>query len=356
MIFDFLKKSSGIESLPEFDNHKLVIKIENKNASLRGFIAIHNNNLGSPAVGGTRMFPYKSEKDALIDVLKLSRAMTYKCAIAKVPYGGAKGVIIGNPNKDKTKKLLKKYAESVNSLKGDFCTGEDVGITQDDVNVMLKSSDYFIGKPELAGDPSPYAALSIFYSMKSAVSYAYKKNSLKGFKVAIKGVGKVGKELAKLLYDNGAELYISDVDKKAINEIRLKITKVKIISNKKINTLPVDIYSPCALGDEFSIKNAGQIKARIICGGANNQLADNEVGDWFFRHSVIYVPDYVANSGGLINVVDELEKNGYKKNRVLRRIHGVKNTVKNILTLSDQKNKSPHRIADEIAEKLFMIK
>lgn len=346
--FDFRK-------LKGFDNHKLVMRIEDKDAGLRGFIAIHNDSLGLPAVGGTRMFPYKSEKEALVDVLKLSKAMTYKCAIARVSYGGAKGVIIGNPKKDKTEKLLKAYAKAINSLKGEFFTGEDVGITQDDVNAMLEFSSYFIGKPKLAGDPSPYASLSTLYSIQGAMEFIYKNNSLKNIKVAVKGVGKTGGGLVSLLQKAGAKIYVSDIDKTALARIKNKFPKVKVVDNKKIQTLAVDIYSPCALGDEFSIQNAGKVKARIVCGTANNQLVDDKVGNWFYRHNIIYVPDYVANSGGLINVVDELAKDGYKKSRVLERISKVKDTVKKILAISYNTHKSPDKVADEIAESYLIV-
>lgn len=346
-------KRINFRKFREFDNHKLVVKIEDKNAGLNGFIAIHNDNLGLPAVGGTRMFPYKSEESAVRDVLRLSRAMTYKCAIAKVPYGGAKGVIIGNPKKDKTAKLLVAYAQKINSLCGKFYTGEDVGITQSDVNIMLKSSDYFIGKPEYAGDPSPYAALSTFYAIQSAVYYTCKKKDLKDIEVAVKGVGKVGGELVKLLRDANATVFVSDVDKIALGKIKKRFPKVQVASNKTIHSLKVDVYSPCALGDELSIKNAADIKAKIICGAANNQLSDNKVGDWFFKHNVTYIPDYVANSGGLINVVGELARDGYEKSRVLKRIKGINNTVKKILTISSKTNRPPHRVADKIAESYF---
>ncbi len=342
-----------VRRMREFDNHKLVVKIEDHRAGLKGFVAIHNDNLGSRAVGGTRMFPYKTEKEALADVLKLSRAMTYKCAIAKVPHGGGKGVIMGNPKKIKTKKLLKAYAQKINSLKGQFYTGEDVGITQEDVNVMLKVSDYFIGRPELAGDPSPYASLSTFYSIQSAVDFVYRKKSLKDLKVAIKGVGKTGKELVSLLYKAHANISVSDIDRSALDDVKRTFPNIKIVNNKKIYSLAVDIYSPCALGDEFSMKNTPSIKAKIICGSANNQLADDKVGDWLFRHGITYIPDYIANSGGLIDVVDELAKDGYKETRVLRKINEVRGTVKEVLTISYKTNKSPHRIADYIAESYF---
>lgn len=341
------------KQLKEFDNHKLVVKMEDKESGLNGFIVIHNDNLGSPAVGGTRMLPYKTEKDALIDALKLSKAMTYKCAMAKVPHGGGKAVIIGDPKKDKTEALLKAYAEKINSLGGKFYSGEDVGITQDDINILLESSSYFNGRPELAGDPSPYAALSTFYAMQSAVDFLHSKKHLSEMKIAVKGVGKVGGALVKLLSEENAEIYVSDIDKSATDKISRDFPNVKVVDNSIIQSLPVDIYAPCALGDEFLMETAGQIKAKIICGAANNQLADDKVGDWLFAHDIIYVPDYVANAGGLIDVMGELEKDGYNKKRVLRRIKKVKDTVKKILAIAYRTNKSPHRIAEKIAESYF---
>ena len=200
-------KKINFRKLKEFDNHQLVLNIKDEDSGLKGFIAIYHTKEGIPAVGGTRMFPYASEREALKDVLKLSRAMAYKCAISKLHYGGAKGVIIGNPNKDKTDGLLKAYAKKVNSLNGTFRTGEDVGISQDDVNLMLGTSDYFIGRPNQAGDPSPYAALSAFYSIQSAVKFIYKNKYLDNFKVAVKGVGKTGRELIRLLLESNAIVY-----------------------------------------------------------------------------------------------------------------------------------------------------
>ncbi len=353
VLFMNLIDSNYLKKFKEFDNHKLVIKIEDASVNLKGFIAIHNDDLGLPAVGGTRMFAYQSETQALKDVLRLSQAMTYKCAIAKVHFGGGKGVIIGNPKTDKTPNLLKAYAKKINELEGKFYTGEDVGLTENDVSFMLKYSKFFIGNPSLAGDPSPYAALSVFYAMQGAVSFVFNKDSFSGLKVAIKGVGKVGRTLAKLLFDAGAQIYIADIDETALIQTKKIIKKVEIVNPRKIHSLEVDIYSPCALGNEFSLKKAREIKAKIICGGANNQLAEQKVGDWFFRQKIVYVPDYVANAGGLINVVAELEKDGYNKKRVLNKIFQIKKTVINILNLSKQNNKSTNKIADEIAESYF---
>src|SRR5581483_3633759 len=338
----------------EFDNHKLVLPIEDKETCLRGFIAIHNDTLGLPAVGGTRMFPYDSKEQALDDVLRLSRAMTYKCAIAKVPHGGAKGVIIGDPKKDKTKQLLQVYAKKVKDLAGKFCTGEDVGISQDDVIEMLATSDYFIGKPQFAADPSPYASLSTFYSMQTAMEVILNTTSLKELRVAIKGVGKTGSELARLLHEQGVILYVADIDQEALERVQQEIPGVTVVDSNTIHTLDIDVYAPCALGGEFSFENANQVRAKIICGTANNQLADKKVGDWFFDHHVTYIPDYVVNSGGLIDVVDELEKDGYKQERVLKRIRAVQDTVAEILMISARQHRSPHRVADEIAESYFL--
>ena len=337
----------------EFDNHKSVTKFEDKSAGLVCFVAIHNDILGLPAVGGTRMLAYGSQDEAIADVLKLSRAMTYKCALANVPHGGAKGVIIGDSKKDKTPALLKAYAEAINSLRGIFYTGEDVGISQNDVNIMLKTSNYFIGRPDLAQDPSPYAALSTFYSIKSAVFLLFSVKSLNGVKVAIKGVGKVGGRLAELLSEENAIVYVSDIDEAALLEVKRRVPRVKIVEKEKIYKLPADVYAPCALGNEFSTDNVMQIRAKIICGAANNQLASSEAGDLIFKRGIVYVPDYIANSGGLIDVVDELDKKGYSRDRVLNNIEKVGDMVKSVIKTSQEKNLPTSIIADSIAESYF---
>ncbi len=338
--------------LPGISSHKWVYRMSEPKSGLTGFIAIHNNNLGS-AVGGTRMFPYASEESALADVMRLSEAMTYKCALAHVPHGGGKAVIIGDPKTQKTKALLKAYASAIKQLKGRFHTGEDVGISESDVQYMLTDCPYFIGKKGLAGDPSPYAALSTYVAIKKSVEMVMHKNSLQGVRVAVKGVGKVGSSLVDLLVNDGAVVTIADVDREAVSQVSGKHPKVTVVSATKIGQSTVDVYAPCAMGNEFTIKNIGKVKAHIICGSANNQLASKEVGIALFDRGVVYIPDYVANAGGLINVVDELERDGYNHARVLKRIGRIEETVSTIITISNSKRLPTNIVSDRLAEVEF---
>lgn len=347
-----MKILKGIKNLSDYSGHKYVFEISRPEVGLKGFVAIHNNKFGA-AVGGTRIYPYKDEKAALSDVLRLSHAMTYKCALVGVRYGGGKGVIIADPAKAKTPEFLQAYAEAINDLDGLFYTGEDVGLSEEDVSFMLKFSNFFIGKPDLAGDPSPYAALSTFYSIQAAAGKIFGSENLEGKVVAIKGVGKVGGELLRLLTEVGAKSVITDVDKERLAELKEKFPDVKIVDPKNIHAQEVDIYSPCALGSDLNHDNITAVKAKIICGAANNQLSDPEIGDYLFDKKIVYIPDYVANSGGLIDVVDELDKNGYDKTRVLQRIKDIKNRVKDIIDMSLEKKLSPNRVADQLAQDIL---
>lgn len=342
----------NLERFAEFDNHKAVVKFSDSAAGLKGFIAIHNDNLG-PATGGTRMFPYKSEDDALRDVLKLSKAMTYKCALAGVRHGGGKAVIIGDPEKDKNVDLLKSYARKINELNGDFTTGEDVGITEDDVQVMFEESNFFNGRRGVAGDPSPYAAMTTFYAMQVAALEVFGTEELFRKKIAIKGIGKVGSELFKMLNNAGANLIVTDIKQVILDAIKIKYPQVRISSPDSIHMEDANIFSPCALGNDVTVKNIEQIRAKIICGAANNQLETAEIGDTLFQRGISYVPDYVANAGGLINVVDEREQGGYSRKRVLQRIENMKNVLKTIYLISKQKREPASRVADNLAEDIF---
>lgn len=338
--------------LSNFDRHKLIKPIIDQQNKPIGFIVIHNTNLG-PAAGGTRMLPYKSVNEALNDALNLSRAMTYKCAVSNVRFGGGKGVIIGDPVKNKSLKLLKLYARTVDSLNGKFFTGEDVGINEEDVQYMLKFSPYFIGKSNLAGDPSPFAALSVYYSMKVAAKERFGWSSLNKKKVAIKGIGKVGYRLAELLYKEGTQIFVADINKLALKKLITKVPRINLVSPREIISLDVDIYSPCALGNEFTTDNIKRIKTKIICGSANNQLSSDKIDQWFHDHNILYIPDFVANAGGLINVIDELNRKGYKRIRVVRKINEIKKTVKKIIALSKKNNTPTGQIANKMAENIF---
>lgn len=346
---------ASLSNYRDYNNHLYIVEKKNSKYGLHAFIAIHNNNLG-PATGGTRIYSYKSRNEAITDVLRLSQAMTYKCAISEINHGGGKGVIIANPSKEKSGDLLKAYAELINVINEKVCsytTGEDVGINGKDIETMSAISPFIVGTKEKAGDPSPYAALSTYLAMKEAVRHVFGKNNMNGIKVAIKGIGKVGSTLVELLIKDGARLYISDINKNKLRIIKSLFPGVIVVDNKSIKGRKVDIYSPCALGKEFNTRNTFSLKCKIICGAANNQLSVGNVGDKIFSKGVWYVPDYVANCGGLINVVDQLDKGGYNKKRVLSRIRRVGKKVSSIFEISEKEKVATNRISDKMGEKIF---
>lgn len=312
-------RDEDLSVYPEFDQHKQVIRFEDPESGLVGFIAIHRER-GPLSTGGTRYVSYATESDAIRDALRLSRAMTAKCVVSGLPYGGAKGVIMArSAGTQKSKELLAAYAGVVESLRGAFRTGEDVGMTEQDVQILLAHSNFFNGKSDVAGDPSPFAAESVALVMDS-VSQLHLGASLEKLHIAVKGVGKVGGSLVKILANKGARVSIADTNKDAIDSVRGLLPAIPEISSKEIAFIRSDIYAPCALGNEVNDETIERLRVKIICGGANNQLADPRFAAILESRNILYVPDYLANAGGLINVSDELEPDGYQQDRVARRI------------------------------------
>lgn len=342
----------AIERVGGAFEHEAVVYFSDKEVGLRGFIALHSTKPG-PAVGGTRYFAYRKESDALQDVLRLSRAMTYKCALAGVPYGGGKAVIIADPNRPKSKGLLKAYARKINLLRGTFYTGEDVGLTFKDVGVMASASPYIIGRKNLAGDLGPWAALGVLGAIQVAVKQVYGSSGLRRRTFAIKGLGKVGLSLSRLIYRLGGMVYGSDIDRNAIRQARRLCPTIRIVDPVAIHRQPVDVYSPCALGGDLNWRTIVQLRCKIVCGGANNQLGTTRDGHRIFKRGILYIPDYLANAGGLINVVDELRRGGYNRNRVVRNIEHMRGTVKKILELSQQLHLPTSLVADQQAEEIL---
>lgn len=340
----------NIEKLPEFDGHAFVARITDVPTGLRGYIAIHDTTLG-PAVGGTRYWLYKNDEEALRDALQLSRAMTYKCAMAGVPYGGGKAVLMA-PTKDseKSEAYLAAYARALKFLAGRFYTGEDVGVLERDIEILASQSDSIIGRPAVGGLPAKYAALSVFQSMKIALQEKEGDASLLHRIVAIKGLGNVGIELAGMLHDAGASIIGADINPEKTKIAQERFPEMKIVSVARIHKEQADIYSPCALGGEFTTRTARQVRAGIICGSANNQLTDKRVGIQLSKRGILYVPDYVANAGGLISVVDELDREGYSENRVLQRIDDMQSTISRIIKDAKVKRTPTSTIADELVQ------
>ncbi len=344
----------SITDLPEFDNHELVVSMADSSIGLQAFIAIHNTNLG-PATGGTRYYTYSFPLTALRDALRLSRMMTYKCALAGVPFGGGKGVILADPKKKKSP-ILRAYARRINLLRGSFTTGEDVGITLSDIDVMLKESKFINGKPDKAGDLAPWAALGVFHAMSAALKATYGTSDFTGRTVAVKGLGKVGLLLAEQAAKHGGNIIGADVNRSAVQEARKKITRIKIVSPRVIHKQRVHVFAPCALGNEFTAKAVKELRCEIVCGAANNQLDTHTEGAHLHRRGILYVPDYVANAGGLINVAGEFLPGGYSRKWVVRKTEGIAKTVTDIIRRSEKSNIPTNEIADRLAENIAGIR
>lgn len=334
---------------------KIIDLSKDKEYPLKGYIVLFNTKLG-PALGGTRIFNYKDNKSALLDAKKLSKAMTYKTCIAGLRFGGGKGVIIADPKSSKLKKLLKNYAYQVKKLNGKFYTGEDVGLTFNHVQEMLKYSPYFIGKAGQAGDPSEFAALSAYYCIKWMTQLHLKLKTLKSVSIGIKGVGKTGIELLRLLQKDEARVFYYDIDQSRINIVKKKYPKATYLPLKKFEKYEFTIFAPCAMGNDINKKNINQICSKMIIGTANNQLGDIKLSDKLKLKGILHVPDYIANAGGVLNVADELLAGGYKKSRVLRNISKLKPTLKKVYLSSMNSSESMDRIANKIVEKTFISK
>ncbi len=342
-----------IERIPGYDNHEMVSFFYDQATGLRGFIAVHNTNLG-PATGGTRYWHYDSEAEALEDVLKLSRAMTYKCALARLRYGGGKAVIMADKKNPKNEKFLFEYAKKINLFNGKFYTGEDVGLNEEDIGVLSRSSPFIVGRPGVAGDPSPWAALSVFRSIEVGLKHIFGNSDIAGHSFAIKGVGKVGLELCRLLYDKGGKIFATDTNPRSLKKAKQLYPNITIVLPDDIHKQAVDVYAPCALGGELGKKTIAQLRCKIVCGSANNQLVSPEDGLQLYKNKILYIPDFVANAGGLINVKAELHRLGYDRKRVEKNINRVSATVRQIIQLSKRKRIPTDQVANALAEKIFL--
>jgi leucine dehydrogenase len=367
MVYDFLQKTYNnlrlmatpgkmdLEKLkkdfPKYSDHEAVYEFSDEKTKLRGYIAIHNTKVG-PAVGGTRYFPYNSDQEALEDVLRLSQSMSYKCIHAGVQYGGGKCVLIAPSNTSiKSKEYLEAYGRILKQYSKIFYTGEDVGMSQSDIETLARTTPNIIGTLAKAGDPSPWAALSTYYAIRGALKFLYNDPSLKDKKIIIKGLGKVGMELARLANEDGAILIVADIDKNRTDKAVQAFQNLSVINSSDFSSIECDIFAPCALGKDITNEVAEKIKTKIICGAANNQLESEAEGVTLFNRGIVYVPDYIANGGGLINVVAELGKGGYNKEKVLEKCKKIEEKVAMILEESKETNTAPSEIADRIARR-----
>ena len=333
-----------------FDGHEQIVFCNDEDTGLKAIIGIHNTVLG-PALGGTRMWNYRSEWDALNDVLRLSRGMTYKSAITGLNLGGGKAVIIGDAKTQKNDDLMRKFGQFVDSLSGNYITAEDVGMETRDMDIIREVTPHVTGISESkggSGNPSPVTAYGVYMGMKAASKYKFGTESLEGKKVLVQGVGHVGETLVKHITDEGAQVIINDINEKRLEELSKKYNANVVLGNDVYN-LDIDIYAPCALGATINDDTIHQLNAKVIAGAANNQLADEvKHGKILQEKGIAYAPDFLINAGGIINVYAELE--GYSKQDSIKKTENIYNTTLEIFNLSEEKSITTHRAAFNIAQ------
>ena len=343
----------GVFGAADFDNHETVAFFNDKATGLKAIIAIHSTALG-PACGGTRMHAYASEQDALTDALRLSRGMSYKNAIAHLPLGGGKAVILGDPATEKTEGRLLAYADAINALGGRYITAMDVGMKPVDMPVIARGTQHIAGYDQpgkTGGDSGPLTALGVFVGLKAAVKHRLGADSTKGVVVAIQGLGKVGMGLAERLHAEGAKLIVADVNTDAVKRA-VDGLGAKAVPPDEIVTTECDVLSPNALGAILNDDTVPKLRAQVIAGGANNQLARDEHGAALRAREILYAPDYVINGGGIICVAGQIY--GWDDGEIERRVLAIADTLFQIFRRADREGLPPNVIADRTAEERML--
>jgi leucine dehydrogenase len=339
-----------IFDLREFDAHELVVFGHDAASGLRAIIAIHSTALG-PAAGGCRMWPYASTAEAVADVLRLSRGMSYKNALAGLKFGGGKAVIIGDARKGKTPELFEAFGRFVDSLGGRYVTAEDVGTTTHDMTQVARGTRYVAGlgaaPGEAGGDPGPKTALGVFLGLKAAVKFRLGRADLADISVAVQGAGGVGYHLCGMLAAEGAKLSVADVRPVALQRVCDEF-KARAVAVEEVLFEDVDVISPCALGAVLSAQSIPRLRARVIAGAANNQLAQGQDGAALPAAGILYAPDYVINAGGIISVSREYH-GGASEAQVIADIHGIPARLTEIFERARRENRTTNAVADELA-------
>ncbi len=336
-------------SHPDFDDHEGVYLFSDPQTQMRCVIAIHNTKLG-PGGGGTRFWSYETDADALTDALRLSRAMSYKNAMAGLQLGGGKAVLLRPETDFDRRALFESYGRAVEKVGGRYITAEDVGVSPEDMQVIKSQTDYVAGLEagkDASGDPSPVTARGVFYGMQTAISERLNQNDFKGLTVAVQGLGHVGYSLCRHLYEAGAKLIVADINRAVLKQAEDEFN-AKIVAPDAIHSQEADIFSPCALGGVISDQTVEGIKAVIIAGAANNQLATPEMGEVLRLRNILYCPDYVINAGGIINVAAEV-RGDYDPSWVESKVLGIKDTLKEIFARSEADGGNMAEIADRMA-------
>ena len=346
----------AVFSLSDFADHEQVVFVSDDKSGLKAIIAVHNSKLG-PALGGCRMWPYASEEEAVRDVLRLSRGMTYKSAMANLKLGGGKSVIIGNPRTHKTPELLAAFARALEQLNGRYIAAEDSGTSVADMKYMTQFTQHVAGihdKPSDAGtrsgDPSPATAYGTFIGIQAAVKERLGRDSLDGLRVAVQGVGNVGFDLARQLKEAGAQLWVTDIHREPLVQAGKELGAT-VVAPDEIFGLDVDVFAPCALGAILNDTTIPQLKASIVAGAANNQLAEARHGVELMKRGILYAPDYVINAGGIIDVYHE--RIGFDRAVLLKHIEGIHDNLMEVFERAREEERPTGEVADAIAEERF---
>jgi leucine dehydrogenase len=338
----------SVFELIEADNYEQIVFCNDTKLGLKAIIAIHNSALG-PATGGCRMWNYRNENEALTDVLRLSKGMTFKASISNLPLGGGKSIIIGDPAQ-KTPELLRRFGDFVENFKGHYITAKDVGIDSNDLKTIKTRTSHILGiagEANSSGDPSPVTAWGVYNGMLACAEKAFGAKSLKGLRIAMQGLGAVNYHLLKYLHQEGANVIACDINKEAVERAQ-KEFGIQIVSPESIHDVTSDIFSPGALGAILNSQTIPKLKCKVVAGGANNQLATEKDGEELLKRGILYAPDYAINAGGLTNIYHERE--GYNREKAYAHVAKIYDTIKNILEVSEQEKLPTNLVANKIAE------
>lgn len=327
-------------------DHETVLIGRDAATGYHGIIAVHNTTLG-PAVGGTRFWNYNSEEEALTDALRLSHGMTYKNALAGLPLGGGKSIIIGDNKTPNREALLHVHGRFVETLKGRYITAEDVGTSPADMEIVRTETQYVGGLPGRSGDPSPFTARGVFRAIEASAKFRWDRRDLSGVTVALQGCGHVGYNLAKLLHEAGAKLIVTDVDQHNLSRV-VEEFAAETVQPDEIFSVQADVFAPCALGGILNDRTIPELKVQIVAGAANNQLLEERHGAMLRERNILYAPDYVANAGGILNGTIELL--GWKPEDALRKIDEIYDTTLRIFESAQKQGLTTNKAADQLAE------
>ena len=347
-----MPQNDYIRTLPEYDKHHFVTFLHDETTGMEAFIAIHRKNERVPSFGATRLWQYASDSDALKDALRLSKMMSYKAALAGLPCGGAKGVIIDKPSQQgRHLDILRAYARDIAMLKDSFITGTDVGIKQDDLSAMKKVAPNIIGFND---NSTEFTGLGVYHGIRCALRAVFNDDSVKGKTFAIQGLGKIGGALLGHLAPDADKIFVADVNEENVLKAADAYPNVEIVGHEVIHQGKVDVFCPCAMGSAINAENVASLNCDIVAGGANNQLESEQVGDILHKMKILYAPDFVINAGGLIAVYDEYEHTeNYNYERVREKVIMIEKRLQHVFEESRLHDKPTNRVANSHAEMIF---